>query len=374
MGKKIAIFISSLRGGGAERVMVSLANQFSEEGFDVDLVVVKASGAFRSEVGEKVNIIDLNAKRVILSFFGLFSYLRRARPDALLSTMSHANIVAILASRLTMSGLRVIVREANTVSSNLKDGGSFIDRLISGMIPYLYPRAHQVVAPSTGVANDLISRSRISDKNITTIYNPVNLELVKELAGENVSLSWFEESDVRVVLGVGRLTQQKDFNTLIQAFDIARKKATHNIKLLILGEGEEREQLEEYIRTLGASDSILLPGFVDNPYAYMARSSVFVLSSLWEGLPNVLIQALSLRVPVISTRCPSGPDEILENGLWGTLVDCGDVEAMADAILEITGQPPQINLTELDEYCENRFGAATVANEYIKLLLPDQAK
>jgi glycosyltransferase involved in cell wall biosynthesis len=331
--KHIALFLPSLRGGGAEKVMVNLALGFVEQGLKVDLVLAKAEGPYLSRVPEEVRVVDLGARRVLYSLPGLVRYLRRERPQAMLSALNYANIVAIWAKLLVRVQTHLVVSEHNTLSCSTQNASSVRVKLLPLLIKIFYPYADAVVAVSHGVAEDLITMTGLPMEKVKVIYNPVITPELFAKAEEPLDHPWFRPGEPPVVLGVGRLTKQKDFPTLIRAFALVRKERP--ARLMILGEGEERPKLETLARELGIEEDFVLPGFVENPYKYMKRASAFVLSSRWEGLPAVLIEALALGVPVISTNCPSGPAEILEHGKWGCLVPVGEPHLLARAILEI---------------------------------------
>jgi len=327
---KIALFSPSLHGGGAERVMVNLAHGFVERGLQVDLVLAKAEGPYLSQVPQSVWAVDLKSKRVLYSLPSLVRYLRRERPKALLSAIDHANVVALWAKKLAGVPTRVVVSVRTTISIAAKRAKNMRGRMMPLFIRKFYPWADAIVAVSKGVAEDLLKIADLPKEKIRVIYNPVITPELFAKAEEPVDHPWFRPGEPPVILGIGRLTEAKDFPTLIRAFALVRKERP--ARLMILGEGEERPKLEGLVRELDLEKDVALPGFVDNPYKYMKRAALFVLSSRWEGLPTVLIEALALGTPVVSTDCPSGPREILENGKLGKLVPAGNVKALATAI------------------------------------------
>lgn len=338
---RITLFFHDLGGGGAERVMVQLTRGFIERGFSVDLVLAKAEGPLVAEVHPKAQITNLNTRNPFIMFVGLIKYLRTTKPDVLLSPFEVTSIIAILAKRISRVSTRIVVRISVHLSKNKRTKWKkLVERWV---ISHVYPSADRIIAVSQGVADDLSSYAGLPLESISVIYNPVVSEKLLQAAIEPVAHSFFMNDQTPVILGVGRLTEQKDFSTLIRAFDILRKKIP--ARLIILGDGVERKMLEELILSLGLRDAVDLPGFMLNPFAFMKKASVFVLSSKWEGLPNVLIQALACDCPVVSTDCPSGPSEILNTGQYGQLVPVEDVEAMAKAIeATLSGeirQPPQ---------------------------------
>lgn len=358
---RIALFCPSLMGGGAERVMVQLANEFKEKDFDVDLVLANAKGAYLSEVSSKVNVIDLKSSRVLTSFPGLVQYIRREKPDVLLSTLVEANVVAAFAKILSQTDVRLFLREANTIHP---DRMSLKEKLLFRLMKTAYKTADGFIAISEGVKESLLKNLDIDANTINVIYNPVIHPEIFELAKAEASHSWFEEPN-RVVVAVGRLAPQKDYPTLLKAF--SKVIPTLNAKLLILGKGPERLEIEKLIRTLGLEDHVQLLGFVKNPFAYMAKADLFVLASAWEGLGNVLIQAMALNTRIVSTDCPSGPAEILEHGRWGTLVPVGDVDALAAALIEALKNEEPV---EYPSEALARFNARKVADEYLSFLVP----
>jgi glycosyltransferase involved in cell wall biosynthesis len=231
-----------------------------------------------------------------------------------------------------------------------------------------YRGADGVVAVSDGVADDFANVTGFQRSCIRTIYNPVltpDLSVAAEAAVED---PWLDGDEPPVVLGVGRLTTQKDFPTLLHAF--ARVRSQRLARLLILGEGDKRSELEALARNLGLAGEVRFPGYVDNPFAYMRRCAVFVLSSAYEGLPNSLIEAMACGAPVVSTDCPSGPAEILEGGRYGCLVPIGDAEAMASAILTILQDAPDTAGTRRRA---EMFSVEASSAQYLSLLLGSSA-
>lgn len=337
MKNRIAFFLPSLRGGGAERTMINLAKGFAERGYAVDLVLVKAEGPYLSEVPSDIRVVDFCASRALFALPGLVRYLRRERPRVLLSTLSHANLIALWARWLACVETKVVVREASSVSINALNTVNRRGKLIPFLLRLFYPWADTVVALSQGVADDLIHTASLSKDKVRVIYNPVVTPELFAKAEEPVDHPWFVIGERPVLINVGRLTLVKDHPTLIRAFAQVRQQIP--ARLMILGEGEERPKLEALIRELGLETDVALPGFVENPIKYMKRSSVFVLSSRWEGFGNVLVEAMAVGTPVVSTNCPNGPAEITKDGEFGSLVPIGDADAMAISVCKVLGKP-----------------------------------
>lgn len=361
--RKLAIFLASLRGGGAERSMLNLSKDLTSRGYRVDLVLASKTGPYLDRVPDAVRIVDLGAKRVVNSLFPLVHYLRNERPETLLSAMNHVNIVALWARWLAGVDTRVVISERNLMTLWSKHSKKRVDRMvIPRLIKCYYPWADGIVAVSDGVGDDLARWTRIPREQIHTIYNPVARPELFAQTAVAVDHPWFQPGQPPVILAAGRLHKQKDFPMLIRAVSQVRK--TRPVRLMILGEGPERSALTRLIDELDMRDDVLLHGFVANPYAYMARAATFVLSSRWEGLPGVLIEAMCCGAPVIATDCESGPREILQNGEVGQLVPVGDEQAMANAIHRVLGQskvePPPESL--------HRFEPETVINQYENVL------
>lgn len=358
---RIAVFVPSLRGGGAERVMLDLAHGFAERGVATDLVLPQVEGPYLTEVRPDVRIVNLDARRVLASLPGLVRYLRRERPDALLATLTHANLVALWARRLSRVPTRVVVREANTLTQVTRGAGRDRRRLLPFLVRRFYPWADGIVAVSTGVALDLETNSGTKGR-MHILPNPIVTPELTSKAAEALDHPWFGVGEPPVVLGVGRLSKQKDFITLIRAFDRVRRERA--ARLLILGEGPERGRLEALIAELGLSAQVMLPGFASNPFAYMARAGVFVLSSAWEGMPGALIQAVACGAPVVATDCESGPREVLQGGRYGRLVPVGDPAALAEAIRATLEQPRTTVPIEAVE----RFTRSAAVSGYLEVL------
>ena len=321
----------SLFGGGGQRSMLNLAHGLADTGHPVDLVLAQAEGAFMDKVREPVRLVDLKASRALTSLPALRNYLRREQPWAMLSVFGYVNIIALWAWRMSGVRTRLYVNEQNTVSLEAGNGSNWRSRMTPRLIRRFYPWANGIVVVSSGVRDDLSQLTRIPRDRITVIYNPSVVKAeVLEKAQATLDHPWFGPTQPPVLVAVGRLQPQKDYPTLIHAFALVRRNRT--VRLLILGEGRERERLQSLIQDQGLEDDVSLPGFVENPYAYLARASLFVLSSRWEGLPTVLVEALCCGIPAVSTDCPSGPREILNEGQYGQLVPVGDADMLARAI------------------------------------------
>lgn len=336
--KKLTIVIHSLRGGGAERVLVNLLRGLDRSDFSINLILYER--VFDYPLPDKVEVasLDIEASRnlfklikgFVLKIIRLALLFRRNRPDIIFSLLSSTNVAVIIAKLLSGTKNKVIVSEHTYPSVNLSNetyGG--ITRLF---IKSCYPKADKIIAVSASIKQDLVSNFHFPETKIEVVYNPVDIGEIEKLSEEAVEHPWFQ-GEIPVIVSVGRLTRQKGYPHLLRAFSIVRKDL--HCRLSIIGEGEDHTKLLNLAKDLGIEGEVEFLGFQRNPFKYMARSSLFVLSSLYEGFPNVLLEAMALGLPVISTDCPSGPGEIIEDQKNGILVPVKEERALAGAIITV---------------------------------------
>ncbi|MBD2251573.1 glycosyltransferase [Nostoc parmelioides] len=339
--EKIAIFLPNLDGGGVQKVVINLLKGLVKRGIVPDLILTQLKGPLLAQVPEDVKIICLNSKMVIPSTIPLAFYLKREKPKILISHLSNANVAAVMAQFFSHISTRVVLVEHTTLSAN-KHNFPNRAKLVPTLMRLSYPLANSLIAVSKGTSRDLERELGLQQGLVKTIYNPViDDDLILKM-NEPLKHQWFLPNQPPVFLSVGRLTKAKDHRTLITAF--ANLRSQISARLLILGEGELRSELEALIKKLGVESDVLMPGFVSNPYAYMSRASAFVLSSQYEALPTVLIEAMACGCPVVSTDCPHGPAEILENGKYGLLTLVKDPILLADAMQKTLDNPTEQNL------------------------------
>ena len=358
----VTTFVKNLLGGGAERVAVNLLRGLPREVFVQELVIVDAWGPFLEQVPEDVKQTNLAlGNNVAKAVPQLVRYLRRRKPEVLVSHLAHANVAAVIAVACARTGTKVILIEHNDNSSI--DRGrrrSVASRALQQFKSLAYRRADKIVGVSEGVTDYVRRTFGVPETKLATIYNPVVSEALLESSRQPLAHPWFAAGEPPVLLASGRLREQKDFSTLLKAF--AQVRQARACRLLILGEGRLRAQLEAEVAALGLQGDVALPGFVANPYAYMRGAALFVLSSRWEGLPTVLVEAMACGCPVVATDCPSGPAEILENGRLGPLVEPANPAALAQAILKTLVAPVSHELLEAraaDFSFENAIAAYT---------------
>jgi glycosyltransferase involved in cell wall biosynthesis len=402
----LAFYIHSVRSGlGAEKVVLNVISGLAGRGREIDLLIEDVEDDLRDRLPAGVNVVDVSAAaraqagevlfRVASALANLFRraeadpcgrmsfrvalvrflfkrhpplyalrrYLFRRRPQAIISYLNYPNIALLLAAQLGKSDTRIYVNVRNNISGEVAGAKSKRMREMPVLMRNLFHLADGIVAVSEGVAADTERLMDLPAGRVTTIFNPVYRPEILALADAVVPHSWLEADALPVVLGVGKMKPQKDFSTLLKAFAQLRKERP--ARLVILGDGAGRKDLEALATDLGIRADVDFPGYVANPYVYFRHASVFVLSSAWEGLPNALIEAMACGCPVVSTDCPSGPSEILEGGRFGRLVPVGDAEAMARAIGETLDQPAA---SQAPKEHAQRFTFDRVVERYDRLL------
>jgi glycosyltransferase involved in cell wall biosynthesis len=365
---RIAVFAATSGHSGVDRILSNLIDQWASWGLHVDLLQVRGHGPTLVDVSPGVRCIDLGSAHVNGALPGLVRYLRRERPRALLSDKDRVNRIAILARLLARSQTRLVVRLGTTVSVNLASR-RFTERWLQRTsIRHLYRLADSILVPSQGVATDLREQLGVDVARIEVAPSPVVSPRLHELSAAPVDHPWLQPSASPVILGVGELGARKDFATLIRAF--ASVRSGRPCRLVILGRGRQREALLSLARELGVADSVDLPGFVPNPYPFMKRAALFVLTSRWEGLGLVIVEALACGTPVVSTDCPSGPREILEACCPEQLAPVGDHAALARIIARTLDRPPAKE--RLIERAD-AFSVTSSARAYLRALGIDNA-
>ncbi len=381
---RLALLISGLGLGGVQRTMLTLAGGLADRGLAVDLLVPDDRGPFRDQVPANVRLVNLSRwwlrlpvirarkrRKALLMAPAIADYLRRERPDALLSASHYVNLAALWGRALAGTGTRLAISQRTQLSVAITNSKLPVLRrrpLLAWLTRRYYPRADAIVAVSDGVADDLAVVAQLPRERVQTLYNPTDLAYIAARAAEPAPHPWLVDDGAPVIVAVVRLAAQKDFTTLLRAF--ALLKATRPARLLILGEGRLRPQLETLAHELGVSDAVALPGYAENPFAALARARLFVLSSRYEGLPGALIQALACGAPVASTDCPSGPAEILDHGRYGRLVPVGDAAALAAAMRAALDETPD---PERQKTRAGYFSVDRAVDAYLDLLLGDRA-
>lgn len=337
MRPDLAILAATSGHSGVDRVIRNLVPELGRRGLGVDVLGIRGHGPSLEALPVGCRHLVLPASHVWGALAPLVSYLRRERPRVLLADKDKVNRAALAARAVAAADTRVFLRLGTTVSHNLASRGLLARTVQRASMRHLYRRAAGVIVPSAGVAEDLAAYAGLPPDHIHVAPNPVVTPLLARLAAEPAPHPWFGEA-TPVLLGVGELSERKDFATLVRAF--ARLRALRPARLVILGEGRRRDELLDLARELGVAADVALPGFVANPYPAMARAAAFALTSRWEGLGIVLVEALALGVPSAACDCPSGPREVLGGGRYGPLVPVGDDAALAAALGDLLDHPP----------------------------------
>ncbi len=335
---RLAIFVSFTGKGGVERVVFNLLQGLSAHDLNVDLLVVVGKNAVLPETSwPNVRVIRLKARHTTSALPALAAYLRRERPDVLMAAKDRCVRIAVMARRLARGETRIVGQMHMNLMSVLRHKTAWQRWLRCAGMRWSFPHLHLIIGVSEGVVEDTVEITGIPRGRMVALPNPIIGPELYEKSELPVDDPWLNDPSVPVVLGVGRLNAQKDFPTLIRAFHLVRQQ--QECRLIIIGEGSLLGELQQLINELGLQQCAALRGHTENPYAYMKKAAVFALSSVGEGSPTVLVEAMALGTPVVSTDCPSGPRETLENGKFGTLVPVGDHEKLAAAILETLRVP-----------------------------------
>ena len=334
-----ALLLPSLAGGGLERVMLNLAQGLAGEGLEVDLLVAWPQGTYADRLPEGVRVVSFRASRMARAFLPLALYLRRERPRSLLAGLDYANVIALWARRLARAPTRVVISGHKHFSEAVPGSPLRRDRLLLPTAVRLsYPQADAIVSVSHDAAEDLALVTRLPPSRIQVIWNPVVTDELFTAMRASVDHPWLEPGQPPLVVNAARLAPNKDHATLLRAFALARLERP--LRLLILGDGEERPRLERLVRELEIEDDVELPGFSRNPYPYLSGADLYATASTSEALPTAMIEALACGTPVVATDCRSGPAEVLDGGRFGRLVPERDAQALARAMLKTLERPP----------------------------------
>lgn len=331
--KKIAFFLQNLSGGGAEKSVVNLSNFLVNDGVEIDIVLVdKSNAAYLDDLSASINVIDFNKNRSLKSIFKVKKYIENVQPDVIMSSVTHINIILLLVKLiLRKSTTKIVINQVNHLSSIVEYSISseLIKNLLVKLIVRFYNLADGSISMSKGVEKDMMSHGlKIKSQ---AIYNPI---FSKEILEKSNNLN---KGNKKLFIAIGRLVPQKNFKLLIDAFHLVNQEI--DSELMILGDGPLKKDIESQINDLNLQEDVNLMGFVDNPFQYIKIADVFVLSSLWEGFGNVIVEALSLGTQVVSTDCNSGPAEILDNGKYGFISTTMHKFEMARLMIEAINNP-----------------------------------
>ena len=326
MKPTISLLLPNLTGGGAERVMIDLASELDRHGCSVEFVLLQATGAFVSEAQQHFVVRDLARSRTREAVWSLARYLRCRRPDALIANMWPLTSVAVIAKALSRQSCRLLLVEHSTLSQQYASWGRLHSFGMSASMAATFRFADQVAAVSEGTALDVSRLARLAPDRVAVLHNPIPQKSGPSPEASSMADTLWSCSPGKRILTVGKLKDQKNHSLLLRAFAVMCGPDT---RLMLLGEGENEAALRELASKIGIADRVIFAGFHPDPSAFYATADLFVLSSDYEGFGNVIVEALSFGLPVVSTDCPSGPAEILEGGRFGRLVPVGDAAALA---------------------------------------------
>lgn len=360
---EIAFYLPSLAGGGAERAILSLANQFVDSGISIDLVLENAQGQYLSEASNGLVIIDLSVGESGSSILQLRKYLKSANPAVVMSALDMMNIKLILVAKSIGYKGKVVLGQRATIKPVYEKLKWFHRLFYEICIRYLYRLADTVVSNSYAASSELVDIFGISPRMVSTIQNDVDIQGIRKLSNAAVDDPWLASCDSPLIISVGSLTERKDVGTIIRAVHGVLK--VRNVRLVLLGEGQQLQYLKELTTELDLDSHVYFFGFDVNPYRWMKRADLLVSASHAEGFPNIIAQALALNMRIVATNCPGDSANILENGRWGKLVPVGDHLQMAEAILDSLETPSQSDVSVRAK----DFSQEKSITEYSRLLL-----
>lgn len=358
---RICFYPGALNLGGVGRLTINLAAEMLAQGYKVDIFLTKYQGDYLDNIPKEVTLIK-GKGGAIKSILAFAKYITKHKPDVIISSRDYLNFINIMVTKLVRSKTQVITSVHVDYSGMPEQKQTLRLKMLTYALKKLYPRADNIVAVSGGVAKDFSHRFGYPYEEIDVIYNPTYQE---ENYNKESKLEYqaFYETDLPIIIGVGRLNDQKNFSLLIESFEQVNKE--RKSKLIILGEGPNRKELENLIIDKNLQDQILLAGFVPNPIDYIKKSDVFVMSSSWEGFGNVIVEAMGTGISIVATDCPSGPAEILNDPKCGKLVPIHNKDEMSKAILELLKNPLKSNNVIARA---KDFSVPTITSQYVKLI------
>lgn len=363
----LSFFIPDLTVGGAEQVTINIVNGLSARGYNVELVLSRSEGKLRSQLERHVSVVELPPSHrsgfgVVANLPWLVSYLHQKKPVALFPHLCHVNVVCLAVNRAFDTDTMVIPTHHSALTRTRVQSPK--DRVVYWLVPRLYPTADRIIAVSEGVADSIVEQTSVKRDDISVLYNPIDVESVRIQSRKHVDHEWITDENIDVILFVGRISEEKDLKTWLRAFkDVHRRNPA--TRALIVGQGPQRADIEAFVNELGLGGVVSMLGYFENPYRYMSRADVFLLSSKFEGLPTTLIEALACGCPIVATDCESGPREILADGEYGPLVPVGNAAELADAVIETLDDP--ISADELRARADD-FAPDSIFDDYERFI------
>jgi len=361
--RRILLVIHDLKGGGAERVFVNLANSLHKEKIVVEILLAEKTGIFLDHLNPQIQVYELGAKKMAGYLKSMFPFFRKRTYSHILSSGDSLTSSLLILKKLGVIRAKVVPALVYNLLAYLPEIPYVNRKWLLFLYRTLICRVSVATAPSQGIADSLENLELMSKSKVHIIYNPVVDDEMLAKGQEPVTEPLFNNGK-QTLISIGRITSQKDHHTLVSAFDLLHKKGMQ-IQLIILGIGDMEKELRQYITDLGLTNDVILLGFKENPYAYLAKSDLFVLSSVFEGFGNVVAEALGMGINVVSTDCPSGPSEILEGGKCGWLCPVSNPQKLAEAIEDALANPKSADFLKASS---TRFHVDTISKQYMQLL------
>ena len=332
MNKKITFFIPFLKKGGAQRVAIQFANFLFSQKYDVDILVLNNQGIYFEEIKKGINVINFNKKKSIFALFSLISYVKNNHTDIIFSSQPHLLPLLYLIKKITKWKGSLVVRETNNKKNYFYKKNKIFSYFFFNLIYFFYSKVDLIIAPSLGIYK------QINKKNCIHLNNPINIKEIKEKQKEKIIEKFLINRDF--IICVGEFTDQKRYEDVIISFKKCRNK---NLILVFLGDGKRKNEYINLVDRLNISERVFFLGFKQNPYKYMALSKALVVSSEYEGMPNVILQAMVCKTQIISSNCNYGPSEILGKGKFGYLYPVGNLNKLSELIDLVTIHKKNIN-------------------------------
>ena len=343
MKKSVLFFIPKLEMGGAENQIIELANYLSNKNYEISVITI-TKGKHRFELlNENIKIIELNYSRTLYSFLNIIKIIKSHKNVVIFSILRHLNILILFANIFSLLNKKIFIIETSLLKNHLKYNKKFIYYFFYSFLTFIsYPFANKIIAPSK-LSEKILQKNFLLKKKIVHIYNPIDVKKILELSSAKIIPKILEQNKHnKIIVSIGRLTWEKDYMTLVNSFHQVTKKID-NVILIILGEGQNKDYLKDFIDKKNLQNKIFLLGNVDNPYVYLKYSNLYVLSSVSELFPTSLIESLVFNINILSTNCDYGPTEILENGKWGYLVPVKNIELMTQSIIDLISNKNENN-------------------------------
>jgi len=357
--KKILFLIPSMRGGGVEKVMTIISSHLDKNKFDIILVLLKKEGEQLKNLPNTVKVVDLNVSKARYALMKLYWVIKLNKPDIVMPTMGYLNAYLALIIPFFSKDIKFIARESSVVSVINKEDK--LTKILNFLYKYFYNRYEFIICESNFVKDDLINNFHIQEDKLNLIRNPVDITKIIQLSNETKE-AILNNNKINLI-AVGRLEHVKGYDLLIQAI----AKLDQNFHLTILGKGNEEEKLRTLVSRLNIKDRVTFSGFQNNPFAYMKQSDIFVLSSRYEGSPNVVLEANACGAPVVAFNCPGGTGEIIENGINGFLCECGNIDELVEKINKASSH--SFDKNKIKSLTKNRYNVNTIIKQYERLFL-----